>query len=481
MSHMAYNREKKLAKNTIIILLSKFCTQFLSFFILPILTAVLSTDEYGTFDIISTYSWLLAPFLSIQLENGIFRYLIETRKNDKDSKTVISCGIFATIIQFSILSVLLLLINYIFNIKNIFAIYIVSVSSLILNFPLQISRGFGDNITYAIASIITGVTNVIICVITVWFFKFGLNGMIIATVVSNILGGMYAFFRKKIYRFISIKNIKKNDTINLIKYSAPLVPNSISSWITSISDKILISFFINNSATGIYSISAKFSILLSHLYSVFNLSWTESASINSKAEDKEQFFSNMINTIFKICACICIIVLAAMPIIFKIMINENYSESYIYIPYLILGSIFEIFSGLLGAIYISFKLSKKIALSTLVAGGINIVINILFLKRFGIIIACISTIISYLFLTIYRYIDLKKYLKIKIDIKYIAILLIIYILCLYLYQYKSILISIILTSIIVCWSIYTNKTIFLAVVSRLKKIIIGEKYAKENI
>ncbi|HIT23719.1 MAG TPA: oligosaccharide flippase family protein, partial [Candidatus Faecimonas intestinavium] len=433
--------EKSLVKNTVIILISKFCTQFLSFFILPILTSILTPKEYGTFDLITTYSWLLVPFLSMQLENGIFRYLIDFRKQKAKQSEIISSGIAAGLIQVLLVSVIFIILNYVFDIDNAKYIYIISLSTIILNFPLQISRGFGDNITYAISSIFVGVINIIICAFTVWYLRLGIFGMVIATVIANVIGGLYAILKLKLYYYIKIKNISKNKVVALSKYSFPLVPNSISSWIISISDKVMISLYLGAAANGIYSIATKFSILLSHFYSVFNLSWTESASVNVNSNRKEDFFSNSINTIFKFCSCICLIVLALMPVIFKIMINKTYNQAYQYIPLLILGSIFEILAGLLSAVYISLKFSKNIAISTLVTGLINIIINLFFLKHGGIWVACLSTLISYILLSLYRIIDLKKYLNLQIDYKYIIILLTMYSISTYFYHFNSIIIS----------------------------------------
>ena len=50
------NREKELAKNTVIIFIGKICTQFLNFFLLPVYTRVLNTDEYGLFDFVYNLS-----------------------------------------------------------------------------------------------------------------------------------------------------------------------------------------------------------------------------------------------------------------------------------------------------------------------------------------------------------------------------------------------------------------------------------------
>ena len=48
------NREKLLIKNTAIVSLGKICTQLITFFLLPLYTAVLSTEEYGVVDLLNT-------------------------------------------------------------------------------------------------------------------------------------------------------------------------------------------------------------------------------------------------------------------------------------------------------------------------------------------------------------------------------------------------------------------------------------------
>ena len=463
------NKNEKLAKNTIIIFVSKFCTQFLSFFILPLLTAALSTEEYGAFDLINTYGWLIVPYMSLQLENGIFRFLIDSRNKKDETKAIISNGIFSIFITVVIFSIIYFGLMTIFNIENNVFIYIYAITTLFLNVPLYISRGMGDNLSYAKSSIIVGVSNVLICIITVYNLKLGLIGMVIAMAISNILGGMYLYLKKHIFGYFNLGLLNKKKSKELIKYSLPLVPNMTSAWITNVSDKMMISLFIGNSANGIYSVATKFSVLLSHMFSVFNLSWTESASLSAKDNDRDEFFSKTIDNIYSICSCICFLVIAVMPIAFRIMINDKFEEAYIYIPWLIVGSIFELFSGLLGAIYISLKKSTNIAVTTLIAGIINILINLLFMKKYGTIIACISTIISYMVLSLYRVIDIRKHIKIQLNYRiYISSVIMLAIL-IFLYQYNSILISILSTIITMVYAIILNRKIVISCIGKIKE------------
>ena len=71
---------KELAKNTMIIVVGKVCTQFISFFLLPLYTSYLNTADYGNVDLINTYINLLIPIVTLQLENAVFRFLIDSIK-----------------------------------------------------------------------------------------------------------------------------------------------------------------------------------------------------------------------------------------------------------------------------------------------------------------------------------------------------------------------------------------------------------------
>lgn len=83
------NDYKYLIKNIGILTISNFATKFLSFFLLPLYTGVLSTEEYGTFDLYSTTISLLYPILSICVSDSVIRFLLE-RNKDKDSVISIS-------------------------------------------------------------------------------------------------------------------------------------------------------------------------------------------------------------------------------------------------------------------------------------------------------------------------------------------------------------------------------------------------------
>lgn len=468
-------REKSFIKNTIIIFLSKFCTQFLSFFLLPFFTALLSTEEYGYFDLYSTYAWLLAIFLTLQLENGIFRFLIDKRENNSEIKNIITNGIIVILVQLLIFMSIYFICLKILKIKNIEYIFIMTLSTSLLNLMLQISRGLGKNIEYGLASIISGSSNVLLCILFIKYLSMKLSGIVLAYVFSNILALLFLIFKIKIYKYISFSVLSKNKIKELIKYSFPLIPNSISSWIMSISDKIMISFLLGVSFNGIYSVSTKFSLLISHIFNVFSLSWTESASMSNNDEDRSIYFSKIINIVFLLCSFMCLLILAAMPIIFKILIKEPYFDAYKYIPILICASFFELFSILIGGVFIALKLPKEIATTTILGGIINILINIFFMKKYGLIIASLSTLISYIYIALARYLKISKYVKIKLNYFNFFIITIMYIIIVAFYYSQSIIFSIVCEFMILIIFILMNHKFLIQFLKKYKILLFKGK------
>ena len=80
-------QEKELIKNTFIIAIGKFSTQIVSFLLVSLYTAKLTTEQYGNYDLIITIITFITPFITLTLEESMFRFLIDA-KNKKEEKDV---------------------------------------------------------------------------------------------------------------------------------------------------------------------------------------------------------------------------------------------------------------------------------------------------------------------------------------------------------------------------------------------------------
>lgn len=422
------SKEEQLLKNTIIVSIGKMCTQLITFFLLPLYTTVLSTTEYGLVDLLNTIISLLLPIVTFQLEQGIFRYLIDYRNNYNKQKEVISTSFFMIFGFAIIFTLFFIIISPVINGNYKYFLFLSLISQIVSTVLLQISRGIGNNFKYSFGSLLIGSVTVILNVVLIVWFKLGVYGMLLGTFLGNIIGSLYLFFSLKVYKLLNINLFDKNISKNLLKYSIPLIPNSISWWIVNVSDRSIISIYMGVDANGIYSAANKFSGVITTLYQMFNLTWTESASIYIDSNDADHYFSSIFDLVFRLFGSICLCVIAYMPFIFNIMINNNFSDAYFQIPLLMVAAFFNILVSFIGSIYIAKKLTNEIAKTSIYAGLINIVVNFLLIRYIGLFAASLSTIIAYLTMFIFRFIDSKKYINIKINKKIIVYFSIFYIL-----------------------------------------------------
>ena len=193
---------KQLLKNTVIVAIGQISTKFISFFLLPLYTAYLSTEEYGVVDLLNTYVSLLLPLVFLQIDQSIFRYLIDVRKDEDGKKKLITTTMITVFIQSLIFLVIFVIIAQF--IKNDYKYFLATnvIAAMISNLVLQISRGLGDNATYSQGSLVSGAGSIILNVAFIVGLDMGAYGMLLATLIANVLCTLFVIIKLKLYKYI---------------------------------------------------------------------------------------------------------------------------------------------------------------------------------------------------------------------------------------------------------------------------------------
>ena len=462
-------KERRLLKNTFIVAVGRISTQLITFFLLPLYTAVLSTKEYGVVELLNTLIGLFLPILTLQIEQGIFRYLIDCR-NNKEKQIVLITSVLKFLLKQTILYLIIFGICSFF-IKNDYKYFLLAnvIVSMFSSVFLQISRGFGDNKRYSFGSFIAGVVTVILNVIFITIFKWGAYGMLGASLIANILCILYLFLANKIYSFLDFKKYDKDILKSLLKYSIPLVPNMLSWWIIDASDRTIISAILDIGKTGIYAAANKFTGVFTTIYNIFNLTWTESAAININSEDRDVFFSKIFDVTIRFFGSLMLGIIGIMPFAFHILINEKFSDGYEQIPILMIGGMFNILVSFIGTIYVAKKMTKEIAKTSIYAAIINITINVILINKIGLFAASISTLVAYMTMFIYRIVDSRKYVKLKVNFKIIVSMILMLVLSIIAYYYEDQIIRIGILALIVIYSIFINVKSIKFIINSIKE------------
>ena len=415
---MANNsRQKQLAKNTVILTFGKICTQCVSFFLLPLYTAFLDPSDYGAVDLIVTYAALILPIVSLQSDLGLFRFLLDVRDDKKMQKQMISSVVNLNHIQ-AIGFLLVFIIIQIFvptNYKLFLALEVVL--SLYYSTLSQISRGFGKNNIYSIAAFLSTSLSVVFNVIFIAILKMGALGMFLGLIIAKTITIVYLIVVLKLWNYYSITIYNKKKMKEVLKYSAPLVPNQLAWWTVGTSDRIIVSHFLGVAKNGIYSVANKFSNMYITFYNIFNLAWTESSALHIDDEDSDEYLSSVVKTMFALFSSFCILIVAIMPFVFPIMINKRYAGAYYQIPILLAAVLCQSVVGLISVVYTAKKLSMVLAKTTIWIAVINLVTDLALIKFIGLYAASLSTLVAYGVMMIYRFIDVRKHVNLVIDKK----------------------------------------------------------------
>ena len=82
--------------------------------------------------------------------------------------------------------------------------------------------------------------------------KIGINGYLLSMVLSNAITILYLVIGAKLWRYILPPQALSRDlTHKMLKYSVPMIPNSLSWWVSNSSDKYMLTFFCVVAATGV--------------------------------------------------------------------------------------------------------------------------------------------------------------------------------------------------------------------------------------
>ena len=279
------SKSKSLIKNIGLFTIGSFGSKILSFLLVPLYTSVLSPSEYGSVDLITSTASLLMPILLLSIFDATLRFGMDStyRKEDVIS-TSINIAVKGSLIL--VIGVLVIYTTHIIKISGIYLIFlcfyfILGAISQIFNLYLKAkNQAAVIAVSGIICTFITCLSNILLLLV----FKYGIIGYMISNTVGIMIQNLYQLIVGKIYKDIRIINYI-NLSKPMIKYSSPLIANSISWWINNASDRYILTFLRGVAENGIYSVSYKIPTILTMFQNIFYNAWSISAIAEFDEED----------------------------------------------------------------------------------------------------------------------------------------------------------------------------------------------------
>jgi O-antigen/teichoic acid export membrane protein len=387
----------------------------LSFLLMPFVTRMMETGEYGAADLVQQTANVLIPIVFLQINSAALRFAMDKAVDRRDVFTV---GIRTTLKGF----VIFLFFAYPLStvVINDFRLgdYIILIYAFVLvsgtrQLCQQFVRGCGHVKTFAIDGIIATATTLAFNVLFLGPLHMGVTGYVLAIIASDACSVLFFFITQKLWRYIKFRGVPKKITHDMLKYSVPLMPTIILWWIINVSDRYMVTYFIDSSANGLYTAASKIPNFVIMFSSIFIDAWQLSAVDEYDNKGSAQFFTNVFRVysggIFAVSSAL---VLFCQPIT-KILVAPSYFESWRYVPILIMATTMSCFVNFLASVYMAEKKSVM-AMATALSGALtNLVLNLLLIPRMGANGAAIAPVFAFFGVFATRGKNTRRYVKIK--------------------------------------------------------------------
>ena len=399
-------------------MLSNFGSRLLAFFLVPLYTTVLSTSEYGNYDIIYSAIILIFPILTLDITEGAMRFLLD-KNSSKEKICKSSFGFLNTSIAIVSLFIILNSIFHFFSfIEQYSVLIILYYITYAYNLSVQnIARGLNKIKDIGISGVINTILMLCLNIIFLLVFRWGLNGYFLANIFAGTISALYLLIRTKVGRYaISFGRSKNKITREVMKYSAPLTLNSLSWWINDVSDRYIVTLLCGAAANGVYSVAYKIPSILSVVQSIFNQAWLISVTKEYKINSNTVFVKKVYKFYNSALIVLCSTLITLNKPIASILYKNEFYNAWQYVPFLLISVIFAALSGAIATIFSAEKNTKISALTSFISAATNIVLNLILIPSIGVVGAAIATAVSNFIAWLVRWIYCQRYIKLKISI-----------------------------------------------------------------
>ena len=415
------------SKATAAYLICNIILKSVSFFTFPIFARLLSLEDFGLVSMYASYMGFVSIFTSLYLQYGTFSTAMVKFENDKDGYLASASG-FLILLTSIYLIIMFIFGNTFSNLLNIskFLLILMGIDSLCGNIVgVFIARERFDY-KYKVVVFITLIVffvGIILGLILVLNMEDRGIARILSTASINIVLGIIILF---IILSRSNKLYNKEYFHYIISFNIPLLPYYFSQLIFGQSDRIMIDKMVGRDSVALYEVGNKLAtvviVVLNSINSTF-VPWVF-RSIKNNNFEKIRFVSKGIAVGL---ASILLILILIYPEALNLLFGDKYTGSLYVIPPIAMSLLFQYFAQLF--INVDFYCEEKLYLviSSFLSAIVNIVLNYLFIPRFGFVVAAWTTLISYIIFALCGYITMnmaKKKHNIEnniYDIKFIII------------------------------------------------------------
>ncbi|MGN0228922.1 MAG: lipopolysaccharide biosynthesis protein [Muribaculaceae bacterium] len=390
-------------------------SRLITIMLVPIYSFFIAPGEFGYYDICFMVVLVMMPFVTLQMRDGAFRFLIDSN-SDEERRKVVTFTVL-TIARSAVVCIGLgILLGIFVEIRYMWLTIAFGLTFSVYDVMQQMLRALGHNKLYAASGIISSFLIFFISVPLVVYTDMG----VLAVFIGNIAGRMVSIFivEWKVRMFtdyFSLHTDSRSVSQEMLKFSIPLIAVNVIIWGLSSGNRFFINELLSIESNGMYAVVVKFASILEALTLIFIQAWQETAIKQYQAADRNRFFSHVFNTQLWFMTIVVISVSFMARIFYNVIIGPAYQESVAYVYPLLAASMIMSLMLFFDVIYQCSKATRRQLPGLLVATVISLVGNYFFTLWWGLYGVVATLNVVYLTLVIFRAVETRRYVQVHIS------------------------------------------------------------------
>jgi len=396
----------------------------------PVLTRVLTKEQYGIAGIIATTMAFGIAISKSGLSDGVVRfykeYSVAREKLETFSSTVLMRGLVFSIVT-SFLYVILLLIAFKYlKLNSGYSICFLIMTLYLFLRPLNILVNYflRVNDKTVFMNVIGLVERISSVGLSLFLLVYGLRafygyfvGLVIAEIILSAVLFSWFFKHFKIHPGEASRELN----LKLIKFGSPLLLSELSFLLMSYADRYIMVGYLGEQALGLYSVGSNLAMYIGNIIT-FSLSYAIVPIYveiygGEGREKTEAFLSKSLQYLLMVMVPMWVGYVALSKDLFITLASEKYAMAASFSPLILLAYFFLAVNTIFNAgLYLQKKtfLLFIINLSSIL---LNVGMNMILLPRYGVVSAAVTAAISYMVSTILTVWISKRFITIRIELR----------------------------------------------------------------
>ena len=409
------NRSKRFLKAIGLYAIGNLGSKLITFLMVPLYTYFVLPNDMGFYDVSLTLIIALIPIITLQMRDGAYRFLID-EFDETNRKRIISFVCKELLISTIIVCFIWCALHFIYPIQYLSEICLLLLIMFYCEVLLQVARAVGGTSCYAIAGIISSFGIGLFSIIFVAWLGYGLRGIFWANILARFVALCYVEYKIKLIRkYFSFSVVVGSRNKEILRYVFPLLPSALCWSLLDCSGRLFVQNYLGLEINGLFAVAFRFASIIYTFAIIYIQAWQEMALVNYETKDRDEFFSEMYNSFLYFISFIVVVVCYMLKFNYGWLVDNSYNESLKLVYPMSAAVAISTVSQFLDLGYQCSKETKRSVPSILCALIVNVIVSFVLIEILGVWAVVLASLLAFVFLYVYRSIDVRRYFKLKIN------------------------------------------------------------------